>query len=89
MYACMYVCMCICSKDWVIERASEAFSLVMKTHNFLRRKYVSSSRILAHAFQFRAQQAPPPLGYAHKQSRAYYPVFKSIKWLEGGLGMDR
>ena len=33
----------------------EVFSVVMKTHNCLRRTYVSLPRIDAHAFQSRAQ----------------------------------
>ena len=87
----------------LIKRASDAnkvFSLVMKTHNILRLRvltrltcphlaYVSSPRRDAHVFLSGAQQAPPPLGYAHKKPRIYHSVFKSIKSLEGYHGLDR
>ena len=64
----------------LIKRASEVFSIVMKTHNCLRRTYVSSPRLDAHGFQSRAQRVPPPLENAHKKARAYHPVFKLKAW---------
>ena len=33
--------------------------------------------------------SPSPLGYAHKKSCTYHPVFKSNKSLDGDRGMDR
>ena len=57
-----------------VSEASEAFSLVMKTHNYLRSTCVSSPQIDAHAYQSWAQRAPPPLVYAHEKSHVYHPV---------------
>ena len=45
----------------LVKRTSEAFSLVMTTHNCLRHTYVSSPRIDMHAFQSRVQRASPLL----------------------------
>ena len=68
MYVCMYVC--ICSKDWVIERASEVFSLVMKTHICLKHMYTVVTSNKGAAFQSRAQRAPSPLLGIHTKNHA-------------------
>ena len=53
--------------------ASEAFSLVMKINNCLRK------RVLTRTLPPR-RLSPSPLGCAHKKSCAYHPVFKST-WI--------
>ena len=90
-YVCK--CVCICSKDWVIERASEVFSLVMKTHiaSGVRIHVVTSNKGVPGTI---SPPPPPPypqplswVGIHTKKSRTYYPMFKSIKSLDGDRGM--
>ena len=79
-------------------RASEAFSLVMKSNNFLRICVLTRNACLHLAYMSplgervlnrRMQLAPPTLRYAHKKSCAYHHVFKSVESLDGDRGMDR
>ena len=73
----------------VIKRASEVFSLVMKTHNCLRSTYVSSPRIDALPFSPGHNEPLPLLGMRTKNHAPTNPVFKSIKSLEADHGMVR
>ena len=82
----------------IIKRASEAFSLVMKSNNCLRIRVLTRnacfhlayvSPLGEHVLNQHMQLAPPTLGYAHNKLCAYNHVFKSIESLDGDRGMDR
>ena len=71
---------------------------MMKSNNCLRIRVLTWNACLHLAYvsplgelvlNQRMQLAPPTLGYAHKKTRTYHPVFKSIESLDGDRGMDR